>query len=258
MKRSAFSILIFCLSILSGFATQAAQIGTPLKPFKADFNVLVFGTAIGTAKHTFTCQGKKPEHCQLKSEAIPPSWARHFINEDAIEISDINQTQQDFQLEKYTKHLTRRYSDHTIHKTYTIQRDVQKKVFHYLEKNKTWPLQRHAFDTISMAYAVQYLVLNHRPLTDLYLQDDKSQAKVHFSEQNVKTEIDLDDFPNKSSFFESNPSLEAKRFHFENNQASVTLWLLPKYHYFPGRISVLDKKEDRKIVLELTHLQYQE
>lgn len=248
MKQIKFFVILLCFFSSTTFA------GTTLRPFKASFNVLIFGTNIGSAKHQLTCQGK---HCQLTSKASPPSWAQRFINESTVEVSDITQTPTDFQLDQYKKYLTRRYSDRTIHKTYTIKREPLHKDFHYLEKNKTWPLQNHAFDMISMTYAVQYLVINHRPLTDLYLQDDKIQQKIQFSEQKIPTEIDLD-FPNKNSFFESNPSLQARRFHFSNQKADVTIWLLPKYHFFPGRISVLNKTENRKIVLELTHLQYQE
>ena len=113
----------------------------------------------------------------------------------------------------------------------------------YIEKNKSWPNQKHLYDVISMAYGIQFQVLNKKPLTDLYLQDDKIQQKMNFTAKNEDDEIDLP-FQDEA---------QTKLFAFHNGKIDAQLWLMPKLNYFPVRIIILNKEEDRKIELELNH-----
>jgi hypothetical protein len=94
-----------------------------------------------------------------------------------------------------------------------------------------------------MAYGIQYQVINQRPIDNIYLQDDKIQQKITFSTINESDEIDLP--------FEE--AVQTKLFAFHNGKIEAELWLLPELNYFPARIVILNKDEDRKIELELNH-----
>lgn len=234
-KHLAIGFLL-CSSIAS---TQTYA--RTLLPFKATFDVRVFGFNVGEAHQAMTCQ---QQNCLLTSEASPPKWAQRFINESAKEQIHLIQTDHEFKWLKYKKFLTRRYDDHTEHKTYTLVRDEQHKRIHYLETDKSWPIHPLVYDAISIAYAVQYRVLNHLPLDNLYLQDDKVQQKITFSTKNKPDEIDL----------EFKDGLQTRRFEFHNDKMSIKLWLVPEMAYFPGQIKVENKVEDRTITLELNRV----
>lgn len=235
MNWKRFSILLglYLLSINA----HAAQ----LLPFKATFDIRVFGFNVGEAVQSLSCQQQK---CILKSEASPPKWAQRFINEAAKEQITLTQNDHEFKWLEYKKFLTRHYDDHTEHKTYTLVRDETKHQIHYLEGKKSWPSHKLVYDTISIAYAIQYRVLNHLPLNDLYLQDEKVQQKIHFDTQNQKDEIDL----------KFKDDLQTRRFEFHNAKMSAKLWLVPDINYFPGQIEIENKEKDRTITLELNRI----
>ncbi|MBN2607459.1 MAG: DUF3108 domain-containing protein [Thiotrichales bacterium] len=228
--------LLACLTLFS-----APSHAETLYPFKATFNVRVFGFNVGEAKQSLSCQ---QQNCLLTSEASPPKWAQRFINESAIEKIKLIQNDKEFKWLEYKKYLTRHYDDHTEHKTYTLVRDDKRHRVHYVEENKNWPLHKLVYDTISIAYAIQYRVRNHLPLKDMYFQDDKVQQKILFSVTNQPDEIDLD----------FKDELQTKRFEFHNDKMSVKLWLVPEIRDFPGQIEIENKAEKRTITLELNRV----
>lgn len=212
-----------------------------LAPFDAKFDVRVLGFNVGTAYQSMKCQESQ---CVISSVAKPPSWARAFINESAIEKIRIVQTPNEFRWIEYKKHLTRHYDDRTEKKTYTLVRRSGVEQIEYLEKNKQWPAHSLVYDMISLAYGIQFQVLNKGDLNDFYLQDEKSQQRIQFSERFKKESIDLpyaDD-------------AQTLRFAFHNDKIAAKLWLIPERNYFPGRIEIENKDEDRTIVLELKQL----
>lgn len=231
---SATAWLLLGVILLSPWMAQAAQ----LPDFKATFDIRVLGFKIGQAHQKMQCdQGD----CRLTSEAIPPDWAKAFINESALEEIRLQQTDKQFKWLEYKKFLTREYDDRTEHKTYTLVRRADIHKIEYVEKQTFWPEQTHLYDVISLAYGIQYQLLNNRSLTDFYLQDDKIQQKIQFTEQNQNERIDL-------PFAEALPT---QRFAFHNDKIDAQLWVLPEMGFFPAKIVIFNKEEDRKIVLEL-------
>lgn len=226
------AILLFILSAVS--SVQAAT----LPSFSATFDVRVLGFKIGQAHQKMTC---KAENCVIRSEAKPPKWARRFINESAVETIHIHQTESDFKWMKYQKHLTRHYDDKTIKKTFTLIRNEDENRVDYIEEEKTWPMQKDLYDVISLAYGIQFKVLNSQSLDNLYLQDDKVQQRFNFTQKNIEDEIEIP--------FEE--EAQTRLFAFHNGKIDAELWLLPDLNYFPVRIIILNKEEDRKIELEL-------
>ncbi|MDG4812508.1 DUF3108 domain-containing protein [Hydrogenovibrio sp. 3SP14C1] len=211
-----------------------------LPNFSASFDIRVLGFHIGQAQQEMTCEGKQ---CLLTSKAEPPGWARKFINESTVEKIRLRQTDNQLKWLQYKKFLTRHYDDKTINKTYTLVRKEKLDKVEYIEKSQFWPNQKHLYDVISMAYGIQFQVLNKKPLDNLYLQDDKVQQKINFTVNNKDDEIDLP--------FQDDA--QTKLFAFHNGKIDAQLWLMPKLNYFPVRIIILNKEEDRKIELELNH-----
>lgn len=233
MKKALWWLLPLAFS----GSLQAAE----LPSFNATFNVIAFGFNIGEAKQSMKCEASK---CEITSIASPPKWAQAFINESAIEKVQLKQTEQQLKWLQYKKFLTRRYKDHTEHKTYTLIRNEKTHQIDYLEGNKHWPEQKQVYDVISLAYGIQYQIINQRPLDNLYFQDDKSQQKLVFSVKNADDEIVLD----------FNEEVQTKRFEFHNGKIAVKLWLIPELNWFPGQIEIENKAEDRTITLELNKI----
>lgn len=229
-------VMAFLLMTAWSSVTMAEQ----LPDFSASFDIRVLGFHIGEAHQEMTCKGSE---CLLTSKAEPPGWARQFINESAVEKIRLKQTNDQLKWLEYKKFLTRYYDDKTVHKTYTLVRNEKLNQVEYIEKKKSWPSQKHLYDVISMAYGIQFQILNKKPLTNLYLQDDKIQQKMNFTAKNEDDEIDLP-FQDEA---------QTKLFAFHNGKIDAQLWLMPKLNYFPVRIIILNKEEDRKIELELNH-----
>lgn len=227
---------IFSLATLLLMPIRTEAVTLP--DFKATFDVKVLGFTVGQAHQQMQCH---QAHCVLKSEAKPPKWARRFINESAVETVHLQQSDTEFKWMEYKKFLTRHYDDKTVQKTFTLVRNEAEDYIEFVETNRTWPMQKDVYDVISMAYAIQFKVLNQQPLDTLYLQDDKIQERFKFTQQNRKDEIDLD--------FED--EVQTRLFAFHNGKIDAKLWLMPDLNYFPVRIIILNKSEDRKIELEL-------
>lgn len=226
-----FTFLLFSLN-----SVQAS-----LPSFSANFDVSVYGITVGEAKHRLTCHNPV---CELSSEAKPPRWAKRFINEETEESSQLSFSNNRIQLLKYTKKLTRHLEDETQIKTTILQRDNGS--FKLINSDKQWQAKPLAFDIISLPYALQFLVKNQRSLDQLYLQDDKGASKINFTRTHVSDEIDL---PYEDE-------ISVKRFEFSNDKISAKIWLLPQTNYFPARIEVFNKEQDRTIVLELNQQPY--
>ncbi len=228
---------LFTLSS-SAIASPPDPLNIPLKSFNAVFDVHVFGFNIGDTVHKMQC---KDDICNLSSQAIPSRWARGLVNEEVKETIKLDQSNNDLRLLEYKRVLTRNRDGQTTQRTFTVQRDLKNNLFHVAEKQKTFDAPPHAFDMISISYAIQYLVLNNMPLNSLFLQDRKSQEKVVFSEEFIKDEINL-------RFAEY---IATKRFSFSNDKVIATLWLIPELNYFPGQIRVYNKEKQRAVTLKL-------
>lgn len=224
------------LVALSSFAVIAKS--QPLPEFNANFDIWVMGFNIGEAQHKMTC---KQQDCLLTSIAEPPGWVKPFINESSVEKIHIQQSDEDFKWLSYKKFLTRRKSGTTINKTETLVRDSELDQIRYIEEQVAWSNPKHVYDVISIAYGIQFLVLNQQPLTELYLQDTKGQQKLQFSTLAKTEKINLP-FQNRA---------QTQRYRFHNDKIDAQLWLMPSLNYFPVKIIVLNKETDRKIELEL-------
>lgn len=209
-----------------------------LPEFKAHFDIWIMGFNIGEAQHSFKC---RQQDCTLTSVAEPPGWVKRFINESAVEKIKITQTESDFKWVSYKKFLTRRKQGDTIEKTETLIRDTEHNQIQYVEEQISWPNPEMVYDIISIAYGLQFLVLNKQPLKDIFLQDTKGQQRIKFSTQAKQEKIDL---PFKDQ-------AQTQRYHFHNDKIDANLWLMPSLNYFPVRIIILNKETDRKIELEL-------
>lgn len=222
--------------VLSGFASLSK--GQSLPEFKAQFDIWVMGFNIGEAQHKMTCQ---QQDCLLTSVAEPPGWVKRFINESAVEKIKIKQSETDFKWLSYKKFLTRRKSGDTINKTETLVRNQANNQIEFIEEQRSWPNPEQVYDVISIAYGLQFLVLNEKPLDDIYLQDTKGQQKLRFSTLAKPETLDLP----------FNYRAKTQRYHFHNDKIDAKLWLMPSLNYFPVKMIVLNKDTDRKIELEL-------
>jgi len=227
--------IIFAV-LISIFASAAKS--QPLPEFKAHFDIWVMGFNIGEAEHKLSCQ---QQDCELTSIAEPPGWVKRFINESAVEKIKIQQSPTEYKWLAYKKFLTRRKSGDTINKTETLVRDLENNQIQYLEEQRAWPNPKQVYDVISITYGIQFLVVNGKPLTDLYLQDTKGQQKLKFSTLAKSEKISLA-FKGRA---------QTKRYDFHNDKIDAKLWLMPSLNHFPVRIIVFNKETDRKIELEL-------
>lgn len=222
--------------ILSSFSTLSK--GQPLPEFTAQFDIWVMGFNIGEAQHKMTCEHQS---CLLTSIAEPPGWVKRFINESAVEKIQIHQSDNDFKWLSYKKFLTRRKSGDTINKTETLIRNPTDNRIKYIEASSSWPNQEHVYDVISIAYGIQFLVSNKKPLEEIYLQDTKGQQKIQFSTLAKPETLDLP----------FNYRAKTLRYHFYNDKIDAKLWLMPSLNNFPVKMIVFNKDTDRKIELEL-------
>lgn len=215
----------------------------PLENFKAVFDVDVYGFTVGKATQTFHCDTEsKP--CLLTSRAKPSGWMQRFINESAVEKITLHQTDNQLQWIQYHKSLTRRYDDRTEHKTITLKKQPKIKQITFIEQQKHWPIQDKVFDEISISYAIQHAMLNKQPLKDFYLQGDKQQQKLNIYIDETDEIIDLP--------FEE--YLNTTLIVFKSDNIDARVWLLNDYQYFPGRIEITNKENDKTITLELLKL----
>ncbi len=233
------------LFIILLFTSTSIFAGT-LPQFKASFYVEVMGFTLGQAKHNLTCSKKNTltQTCNLISTAEPSRFMRRFINESSVEKITFEQNSSNFYWLKYQKELTRRYSDRTEIKTTTLIRDEINQLIIFEEQQKQWRNKTNVFDEISIVYAIQHAMLNNLPLNNFYLQRDKDQTAVNIEINHKTRHIDLP----FASF------LKTTVVTFKNNNMEGTIWLLNNYNYFPAKIAIHNKENNKTITLELNTL----
>lgn len=215
-----------------------------LPNFKATYEVDAFDIILGKANYAFNCQ---QTDCTLTSSAKPSGLARLFTSDSSYETAKFTQTKQDLTWLSYHKLGLSEKNGKTIEKTVTLTREERQKRIWHSEKEKAWPIQTNIYDLMSIAFAIQYYKLNNRPLPELnlYIQDNNFQESIAFETVDKAETI---------GFEFADDELEALRYTFASHNSKIELWLLENHHYFPGRIRITNKEEDRTITLNLAEL----
>lgn len=231
----AFRHIQLALIALSALALPSYTFAKPLPQFQAQFEVDAFGIKLGTSEQNLKCIENS---CTLTATATPSGLARLFVNEQTEEIIQLQQTDTDFIWQSYQKTTIKKGK---VSKTVRFVTTDDNQI-HYVEKDRFWPQNPNVFDMVSIAYALQFHLLNQKPLNGFYLQDTGSQDAVTIQTLEGKNRIDLADMET---------TLEAQGLAFETPKAKIKIWLLPAYDYFPGRIEVYNIEKDKTITLLL-------
>jgi hypothetical protein len=224
--------LLFCL-MLPALTTQAHTLPAN---FDANFAVYVLGFNIGTIKQQMRCH---QQDCTLTNDASPPDWAKRFINESSFETIRLQLDGQNLTWLSYHKALTRRYDNET--KQIDTHLIAQADQVVYPEKALTWPKPAHLFDMVSLAYALQFYAQQSSTLPAFVLQDDQRQQALNFTTQAKPSQTHLN--------YKSD--MNARLYEWNTDDFEVKVWLIEELNLFPGRIEVLNKREDRRIRLSL-------
>ncbi len=237
LSHWTLSVLLVVFTGLYYSNTQAAL----LSDFKARYDVNAFGVDLGQADHQFYCQGTQ---CTLTSYAKPSGFAALFFSDSATETIQLQQTPEQLTWLSYHKLGTHKKNGKTVQKHTTLQREQDKNQVTLVEKQRTWSNPEHLFDILSLPYAIQYFKLNHHSLDrlKLYIQDSNFQEKLTF--QTI-------DQPDTLTMKFSTRPLNALKYVFDSQQFKMELWLLPQYQYFPAKVRLINKKEDKLITLNL-------
>ncbi|MBE0493608.1 MAG: DUF3108 domain-containing protein [Thiomicrospira sp.] len=218
------------------FSSQA--LAHPSQNFDAEFAVRLMGFNVGTVEQKMRCQA---DTCTLTSEAEPPRWARRFINESTFETSQILTENNQFRWLSYHKDLTRRHSKQTIQIETDLIADLENDRIHFPQKDRSWPASPYAYDTMTIAYALQFYALNGDPTPPLVLQEEKQQTHVKFNVANQATRTHLN--------YKSN--LKARYYEWTTDTQEIKVWLIDELNFFPGRIEVNNTQVKRRVVLSL-------
>ncbi|MDG6777713.1 DUF3108 domain-containing protein [Thiomicrorhabdus sp. zzn3] len=232
---SLFRHIQLTLMAVSILALPDYAFAKPLPQFQARFEVDAFGIKLGTSEQELKCI---EAHCTLTATAKPSGLASLFVNEQTEEIIHLQQSDTDFIWQSYQKTT---FKKGNVSKTVRFIATDDNQV-HYVEKDRFWPHNPNVFDMVSIAYALQFYLLNQKPLTGFHLQDTGSQDAVTIQALNGKSRIDLADMET---------TVEAQGLAFETPKAKIKIWLLPAYDYFPGRIEVYNIEKDKTITLLL-------
>jgi len=220
-------------SLLFLSTVQAAS----LPDFRADYDVHALGMTLGTSAQHFRCQ--TDGRCTLTARTAPQGLARLFTNEHFFEQSHLLQQDNTLVWQRYHKE---KYDGKRLIKTVTLVRQADGSVV-YEEKQRTYPAHPHLFDILSLPLYLGWLHLNAHALPeDLYLQDNNWQDRIRWLEQQVADTVVL---------AETDREVSALRYTGDLPHARVTLWLLPDFHYLPGRVEVYNKEKQKTIVLQL-------
>ena len=239
-----FSKKILTLISAAFFAFVSTHSSAATLPnFSAVYDVNAFGVDLGKAKQTFTCQNSD---CTLISTAKPSGLAALFFKDSSVETIKLTQTDETFKWLSYHKLGISEKDGVETQKHTTLTRDEPNQQIWHSEKQKAWPIQDHIYDLMSIAYAIQYNKLNNRSLTDFYIQDNNFQDKLTLNSADDAEELEFE--------FTEN-TINTVRYTFESHNSKIELWLLPNHLYFPGKIRVTHKEEDRAITLNLAELQ---
>ena len=233
-KTASLAVLIIALFLpITSFAV-------PIADFNATFNVYALGMKLGVSKHTLRCE---QTDCTLKAISKPKGLAKLLLNESSEETIKLQQTDNQLTWLSYQKDYGKDLSNPKEFKTetYYLNDQIPAEIVNP-DKQLSWPVKAQVYDSISLAYAVQFNVLNEKPLNALYLQDRKRQQPLLLKEAFTEKSLKLDN---------GHVIPKSELFQFETQQAKVKVWLLPKHDYFPARIEVYNIKKDKTLTLVL-------
>jgi len=212
----------------------------PLKAFNAEFNVHALGMKLGVSKHSLRCE---QENCTLKAISKPQGLAKLLLNESSEETIKLKQSYNQFKWLAYQKKVGKDLSDPKNLKVDTFFiNDKQPAEIVNPAKQKSWPVQAEVYDSLSLAYAVQFNVLNQKPLNALFLQESKRQQAMTFNTGFSEVDLKLDN---------GKTLKKTQLFQFKTEKTNVKIWLLPTYDYFPARVDVYNIKKDKTLTLLL-------
>ena len=225
--------------LLTGYAS--AGLTATIPSFQSSYKVNAFGTNLGIAKNSFSCKG---ENCTLVSSAKPSGFAALFFKDSSIETIKLKQSNDSIQWLSYHKLGISEKDGKQTKKHTTIALDEANKQIHATEKKRSWAAQSQLFDVMSIPYALQYYKLNKQPISklNLYIQDNNFQEKLKI------TAVDQSD---TIEFGFAEDDVKALKYTLDSNNYQIDLWLLPKTRFFPGKIRVINKHEDKTITLIL-------
>ena len=212
----------------------------PIPEFTATFNIHALSMKLGVSKHSLACQ---QTNCTLSAASKPQGLAKFFLNERSLETIKIQQTDSQFKWLAYEKKYGENLSEKGKFKTdaYFINPQNPNEIINP-RRQKNWPIQPEIYDSISLAYAVQFNVLNEKALNQLFLQENKRQQPLILKKAFTKAPLTLDN---------GQTLPKAQLFEFKTLQSEVKIWLLPTYGYFPGRVDVYNIKKDKTLTLVL-------
>lgn len=231
--RNSVSVLLIMLFQSSAFADTIPN-------FTANFNLYAIGMKLGSSNHTLKCL---QSDCTLQAVSKPQGLVKLLYNQSSEETIKLHQTDEDLIWKSYLKRHGKDLNDPKMFKTdHFFVSDQQPTEIVNPARQQSWPMQTQVYDDISLAYAVQFNVLNERPLNNFYLQDRKLQEPVVLKGAFINSELKLDN---------GQTLKKAQLFEFETPRAKVKVWLLPSYHYFPGRVEVYNIEKDKTLTLLL-------
>ncbi len=224
---------VWLSSLLFSGVIQAAA----LPDFRAEYDVHALGMALGTSAQQFHCESDGT--CTLTARTEPQGLARLFTSEHFLEQSILRQTPDSLLWQRYRK---QKFDGDRLIKTVTLQHQPNGSVL-FVETRRTYPARPHLFDILSLPLYLSWLHLNGQPLPQaLYLQDNNWQDRIQWQARAVADTVVL---------AESDREVQALRYEGDLPHARLTLWLLPAFHYLPGRVEVYNKEKQKTIVLQL-------
>lgn len=237
---SALRTILFLSIFLHAYSVGAETIPN----FKSSYYVEAFGATLGKAHHSFNC---KDNNCTLISRAKPSGFAALFIKDSSVEFIKLKQTNTLFKWLNYHKVGISEKDGKNAEKHITLALDEHNQEIIFLEKDRHWPIQVNIFDVMSLPYALQYYKLNNTPIKDLtlHIQDN------NFQEQLVIKSFDQVEYVEFEFGFEEQKTL---KYTLDSRNYQIELWLLANNRYFPGKIRLINKQEDKTITLKLAGL----
>lgn len=230
------ALTVTSLSLAMSFSSPTFSTDSP--KFTANFAVHVMGLDIGTSSQSLSCQAAQ---CTLTNRAVPSAWARHLVNEETHEVIKLTLDENhQFRWLEYHKTL-QKYRNTPDPKITHYFWDQETDVISYPARARTWPAQPHAFDMISIVYALRQQLRAGNPRPELLLQDNKTQTPVKFAKANDSTQI--------HTRFRSN--LAARYYEWASPEATVKVWFLEDYDLFPGKIELTHQQSNRRVSLNL-------
>ncbi len=227
------------LALLTAGISPAVSAANSLSPvFDAEFSIRVMGFNVGTATQKLTCQAS---NCTLETRAVPDRWARRLANEETHEKIQLRlHDQGQLQWLSYQKTM-QRYRGNTTPQTTQFLWDEAQDLITNPDRDLTWPASIDAFDMISIIYALRQQLRAGIVNTNLLLQEDRRQTRIHFIQANQQKSVHTQ--------FRSN--LNARYYEWASEDVQVKLWLLDDYAFFPGRIELTHHDSGRNVILSL-------